>query len=165
MKKTNIQLSEIKLIGITARTTNAAEANWAVGKIFPTVQRYFHGQLAEKILHRKAPGTTFCAYMEYESDWTGEYTYFIGEEVTSFEIVPEGFETHIIPAQNYIKFTNGPAPMPEVVAEPWKKIWQMSPTELGGIRSYHTDFEIYDERASDHQNVVLDICIGITDNF
>jgi len=51
--------------------------------------------------------------------------------------------------------------MPEVVREPWFKIWQMSEEDLGGKRLYKSDFEIYDERASDHQNIVLDIFIGI----
>ena len=37
----------------------------------------------------------------------------------------------------------------------------MSPRELGGKRKYETDFEIYDERATDHQNIVLDLYIGI----
>lgn len=35
------------------------------------------------------------------------------------------------------------------------------PEQLGGERSYIADFEVYDERASDHLNVVLDIYIGI----
>jgi predicted transcriptional regulator YdeE len=51
--------------------------------------------------------------------------------------------------------------MPQVVREPWFAIWNMSPVELGGARSYLTDFEIYDERAVDHEKIVLDICIGL----
>lgn len=30
------------------------------------------------------------------------------------------------------------------------------------VSLYKTDFEIYDERAADHQNIVLDLYIGIT---
>ncbi len=45
--------------------------------------------------------------------------------------------------------------------EAWQKIWKMSPQTLGGKRRYQTDFEIYDERAVDHQNVILDLYIGI----
>ncbi len=37
----------------------------------------------------------------------------------------------------------------------------MTAEELGGERNYITDFEIYDERANDPQNTVLDIYIGI----
>src|SRR5271156_1210108 len=63
------------------------------------------------------------------------YTYFIGEEVDFFDSIPSDLETLIIPAQKYIKFTNGPGSMPDVVRKPWQQIWQMTPEELGGIRS------------------------------
>jgi predicted transcriptional regulator YdeE len=161
MQKNMTSRPEIKIVGISLRTNNDAEVNWHTGKIFPCVQRYFHQGINEKIPNRLKPGTTFCVYTEYESDHTGDYTYFIGEEVSSFEGVPLGLETLIIPAQDYVKFTNGPQPMPQVVREPWFKIWQMSSHELGGTRRYAADFEVYDERAADHNNVVLDIYIGV----
>jgi predicted transcriptional regulator YdeE len=66
-----------------------------------------------------------------------------------------------IPAQTYTKFTNGPGPMPGVIRDAWFTIWDMSEEELGGARAYLTDFEIYDERAADHSQIVLDVCIGI----
>lgn len=51
--------------------------------------------------------------------------------------------------------------MPDVIANAWEKFWAMPAKQLGGDRSYKTDFEIYDERASDHQNIVLDLYIAI----
>lgn len=161
MKKILQDLPQKKLVGITVRTNNRTEINPLEGKIFPCIQNYFHQNIAQTIPKRINPGTTFCAYTEYESDHTGNYTYFIGEEVSSFKDIPISLKQLIIPAQKYVKFTNGPGSMPDVVREPWFKIWQMSPKELGGKRNYIADFEIYDERASDHQNIVLDIFIGI----
>ncbi len=161
MQKTTTQLPEIHLVGLKIRTSNKDESNFEKGKMFPCIQKYFHEGIFETIPHRKHPGTTFCVYTDYESDHNGEYTYLIGEEVSSFEQLPEGLEKHTIKPQTYTKFTNGPAPMPRVVKEPWHKIWEMTDEELGGERRYHADFEIYDERAKDHQNVVLDIYIGI----
>jgi predicted transcriptional regulator YdeE len=52
--------------------------------------------------------------------------------------------------------------MPDVIVNAWKEIWEMSSKQLGGHRAYKTDFEIYDESAVDHQNIVLDLYIGIT---
>lgn len=161
MKTIRLQMPEIKLVGITVRTNNEVEFDPAIAKISPCVQHYFHQQVADKISHRKNPGTTFSAFADYESDYTGEYTYFIGEEVSSIDNIPEGLESHIIPPQNYIKFTTEPGPMPNVVINAWQEIWKMSPEDLGGKRRYHTDFEVYDERAKDHQNVVLDLYIGL----
>lgn len=165
MHKEIVQSEEIRLLGIQVRTNNKQEYNKLDGKIFPLVQRYFHESLADLITQRKKPGTTFCAYTEYESDYQGDYTYFIGEEVTQFEsVLPEGFKSLVIPAQRYARFTTGPAPMPDVLANAWQQIWTMDSTTLGGQRRYHTDFEIYDERASDHQNIVMDIYIGLNDS-
>lgn len=161
MQKSTLHLDEIKLVGITVRTNNEAELGKLTGKIFPCVQQYFQQQMFEKIPHRKKPGTTFCAYTEYESDHTGDYTYFIGEAVDSLESIPAEFSTLIIPPQQYVIFTTEPAPMPAVLINAWQSILGMSPQTLGGTRRYHTDFEVYDERAADHQNIVLDICIGI----
>ncbi|MCE3231586.1 MAG: Uncharacterized protein K0R52_1514 [Alphaproteobacteria bacterium] len=161
MKKEKIELPEIKLVGITARTNNKNEIDPSAAKISPTVQRYFQEELAATIPHRKKPGITLCAFTEYESDFTGDYTYFIGEEVRAFEELPEGFKVLTIPPQTYAKLTTSPGPMPDILIAAWQKIWQMTPDDLGGERGYRTDFEIYDERAADPQNTVLDIYIGI----
>ena len=37
----------------------------------------------------------------------------------------------------------------------------MTSDDLGGERRYSTDFEVYDERAANPQNAVLDIYVGI----
>ena len=161
MQKFTIHLPEIKLLGITARTSNAAEMNPATAKIGPIMQQYMQNGIAQGTPNRKKPGTTFCVYTDYESDFTGAYTYFIGEEVTAFDNLPESLERHIIPAQIYKKFTTEPGPMPDVVIKAWQEIWQMPTEKLGGKRSYRSDFEMYDERAADYHKAVLAIYIGI----
>lgn len=162
MDKVIAKKPEIKLVGICVRTSYQQELDKMKGHIFPCVQRYFHGSFGDKISHRKKPGTTFCAYTQYASDYKGAYTYFIGEEVDSIDKkLPDGFSTLIIPAQTYAKFTTQPAPMPDVIVNAWKKVWEMQPKQLGGERNYLTDFEIYDERAADHQKIVLDLYVGI----
>lgn len=161
MRKIIIQQPELILVGITVRTNNTNEGNPSTAKISPTVQKYFHGALADTIQNRKTPGNTYCVYTDYESDASGEYTYFIGEAVTNIIHVPDDMTKLIIPAQTYAKFTNGPAPMPEVCISAWHDIWGMTPSDLGGPRAYIADFELYDQRAQDHQRVELDIYIGI----
>lgn len=120
MQKEMITLPEIKLVGITVRTNNKLEADNATGNIFPCVQKYFYQGLAEQIANRKKPGTTFCAYTDYETDHNGDYTYFIGEEVSDFQTeLPQGFEKLTIPKQTYANFTTNPAPMPNVTLNAW----------------------------------------------
>lgn len=163
MQKIRVVLPEIKLAGLKTRTNNKNELNWEHGKIFPCVHQYFNNNTKEKIQHRIKPGTTFCVYTDYESDHTGEYTYFIGEEVASFDNLSPDLEKCVIRPQVYAKFTTEPGSMPDVVKNAWKKVWQLQYQELGGKRNYHADFEIYDDRASDptHQNIILDLYIGI----
>ena len=153
-----LELQELKLAGITARTNTALEMDPKTGKIGPTVQRFFEECIASKIEHRAKPNVTCCAYTNYSSDKDGDYTFFIGEEVSDFE---GSLETLLIPSQRYVLFTSQPGPMPKVCIDLWKKIWAMTPEQLGGERSYIADFEVYDERAADLLNVVLDIYIGI----
>ena len=161
MQKTVTELPEIKLLGILCRTNNTAEMNISSAKIAPTIQKYFRQALGEVIPNRKNPGTTYCVYTDYESDFTGDYTYFIGEEVKFEGDSMEGFSSIIIPAQNYAKFTSKPGIMPEVCIDVWQNIWKMKSGELGGKRAYLADFEVYDKRALDPSKTVLDIYVGV----
>ena len=161
MQKTVTELPEIKLLGILCRTNNTAEMNISSAKIAPTIQKYFRQAVGEEIPNRKNPGTTYCVYTDYESDFTGDYTYFIGEEVKFVGDSMEGFSSIIIPAQNYAKFTSKPGIMPEVCIDMQQNIWKMESGELGGKRAYLADFEVYDKRALDPSKTVLDIYVGV----
>lgn len=161
MEKNSTKLEEIKLVGLKVRTNNKNELGSLEGKIFHCVQHYFQQQLFNQIPNRKNPGTTLCVYTEYETDHTGDYTYYIGEAVTSFDGLPKDLETLTIPAQNYTKFTTKPNSMPNVLTDAWTHILKMSPKDLNGHRAYRADFEVYDDRASDHNKIVLDIYVGI----
>lgn len=160
MNKTNCSLSKILLVGLKARTSNSNEINPATQKIGPTIQKYISMGGGENIANRKNPGQSFGIYTDYESDMNGMYTYFIGQEVTSFENVPEGFSTLEIPAQNYAKFTTKAGAMPDVCIDAWMSIWAMDEHELGA-RAFVADFELYDERAINPAETVLDIFIGL----
>lgn len=161
MQKIMTKLAGMQLVGITVRTNNAAEMNPETAQIGPVYQEFFGQKLQDKILHRKTPGTVFAVYTNYESDFTGDYTFFLGEEVTSFADQAEEFEKLIVASQDYAKFTSEPGQMPKVVIDMWQKIWQMSAADLGGERTYVADFEVYDEQSADPQNAIVDIYIGI----
>ncbi len=163
MQKTIIQLGKIILVGTRAesRTNNILESNPDTALITKTVQSHFSSNVPTLINERINQGKNFCVYTEYESDFNGNYTYFIGEEVSSLEDIAPNLSTITIPAQKYVKFTSAPGKMPEVCINMWMDIWQMTSDDLGGMRSYIADFEIYDERSHDPENSVLDIYIGI----
>jgi hypothetical protein len=51
------------VVGLHARTSNAAEMDPTRAQIGATAQRYFQDQWAEKIPHRKNPGTTYVYWL------------------------------------------------------------------------------------------------------
>lgn len=161
MKKSDRSLNELKLVGITMRTSNSLESDPETAKIGQTIESYFANNLSQKISNRTKPGTTYCAYTEYESDEHGDYTYFIGEEVSSFDQIDPSFTKLTIPPSDYSKFECGPGQMPEICIDAWKNIWKMQDIDFGGKRTYITDFELYDERSADPKNTILDIYVGI----
>lgn len=161
MEKTSVALPKVTLMGIKMRTSYETEVNPLTGKITPTVQRYFQEGIPDKILNRANPGRLFAVYTEYESDHTGAYTYFLGEEVTHVGDTPEGLATLELPLGNYTKFTTNPAPLPHVIIDAWYNIWQMNADQLGGERKWVADFEVYDERAQNPLMAVVDIFIGL----
>ena len=165
MNKTLEALREIKLIGITARTNNQNEMTGVNAKIGPCIENYFQNGCFSLIPQRKNPGITFCAYTDYDSDYKGDYTYFIGEEVTEFPVqLPENFRTLVIQPQTYAKFTTDQGQMPDVVIQTWQKIWEMEEADaIGSKRNYAVDFEFYDSRAQDPSCSIVDIYIGIND--
>jgi len=164
MHKETLQANEIKLIGLKTRTSNNNESYTANEKIFDLVMNQYYGQASgDKIPNRQNPGIVFAAYTEYETDYNGEYTYFIGEEVTSLDTVPEGFSTLVVPCGNYTKFTTDSGPMPQIIIEAWSQIWQMTANDFGGTRSYKTDFEVYNQTNHDLDTgkTIAEIYIGI----
>lgn len=161
MQHSLIHLNEIKLVGLKVRTNNQNEMNSATSRIGPCYGRYFAEQISSKIPHKKDSNVHYCAYTDYESDYTGDYTYFIGQEVTSFEGIDKELEALTIPPQTYAQFTTDPGPIPQVVIKAWQEIWNMTPGDFGGKRSYRVDFERYDERARDPQKAIADLYIGI----
>ena len=161
MKKELLHRNEIKLVGLTTRTNNHNEMNPETGKIGGMVGEFFGNQWASKITNRKNPDVTLSVYTEYASDEHGDYTYFIGEEVSDFDHVPKDMKTLIIPASRYQKFTTPSGKMPDVVIQAWQKIWAMTSEDFGGKRAYQADFEVYDQRAQDPKNTVVDIYIGL----
>ncbi|MBP9726199.1 MAG: GyrI-like domain-containing protein [Gammaproteobacteria bacterium] len=161
MKKEFVNKSEIKLIGLKTRTNNKNEMDPKTSKIGKLAGHFWSQSIASKISNRKNPGVTLAVYTQYESDEHGEYTYFIGEEVTTLEHVPAELHTLNITSAQYLKFTTPSGKMPEVVIQAWQQIWKMTPKDFGGKRAYQADFEVYDERAQDPENTSIDIYIGI----
>jgi predicted transcriptional regulator YdeE len=135
MKKELVSKPEIKLVGLTVRTNNKNEMNPQTSKIGKLAGRFWNQNIASQISNLKNPGVTLSVYTEYESNEHGDYTYFIGEEVSSFENIPSELQRLTIPAAKYQKFTTSPGKMPEVVINAWQQIWKMTADDFDGNRA------------------------------
>ena len=162
MQKEIKYLPELMLVGVTARTNNLNEMDPTKAKIAQLAGSYWSNQIGHEFQNRANPGITYSVYTDFESNENGEYTYFIGEVVSSLESQDlDKFETITIPSSRYMKFTTEPGAMPEVVINAWQDIWKMDESDFEGKRRYIADFEIYDGRSLDPSNSIVDIYIGI----
>jgi predicted transcriptional regulator YdeE len=67
-----------------------------------------------------------------------------------------------VPAGRYALITSATGPVQSVVPQAWQQIWGLEDrSQLGGVRSYKADFEVYDQRSRDPQSSQVDVCIGI----
>ncbi len=102
-----------------------------------------------------------AVYTEYASDKDGEYTYVLGARVTNAEIVPAGMVAKNVPAGRYAVFTSEKGPVQKVVVEMWQRVWATPKSALGGDRRYKADFEVYDQRAQNPADAVVDLYVGV----
>jgi predicted transcriptional regulator YdeE len=154
-----VHLPGFSFIGIAARTNNAKEIS-GEGVIADQWERVMAGGIIEQIPNR-ADANILAMYADYDSDANGEYTFLIGAKVTSTDSIPEGMIAKQIPDAGYAVFTSEKGPVWKVVPEAWQNIWSTPSSKMGGERAFLADFEIYDERAADPQNAVVEEWVGI----
>jgi predicted transcriptional regulator YdeE len=135
-----VDIEEFQVVGRAARTSNAREMT-ADGLI----PRLWAG----------GPGTV-ALYTDYESDGHGEYTFLLGGKAGPGSVVPDGMVGRIVPAGRYAVFTSERGLVQKVVIETWQRIWAELPS-----RSFVADFEVYDQRAADPGNAVVEIYVGV----
>jgi predicted transcriptional regulator YdeE len=155
-----VEQKEFSLIGIEARTNNAREMTNA-GIIPRQWNKFFAEGIPSSIPHQVDP-TIYAVYTDYASDRKGDYTFFIGVKVSDTSPIPPGMVAKKVPGGRFAVITTEKGPVQKVVPAAWQKIWRLEDdSQLGGVRWYKADFELYDQRARDPQNSQADIYIGI----
>jgi CubicO group peptidase (beta-lactamase class C family)/predicted transcriptional regulator YdeE len=147
------------VVGIAGRTSNAKEmtSDGIIGKQWA---RIFQEGVIEKIPN-KTDHDIIAVYTDYAGDYNGEYTYLLGARVSSDANVPAGMVAKKIPSGKFAVFISEKGPAPKVVPDTWMKIDSLPKTAVGGDRVYRADYEIYDERARDPENLQVDVYVGI----
>ena len=154
-----VQQEGFTVMGIAVRTSNAEQMTEArpIGKQWERLFR--EGVLAA--IPNKADGNIVAVYTEYASDKDGEKTYLLGARVTKMESVPAGIIVKNVPAGRYAVFTSERGPVQKVVVGMWQRVWATPKDALGGDRTYKADFEVYDQRAQNPADAVVDLYVAV----
>jgi predicted transcriptional regulator YdeE len=161
MLNERVSLPKKLIVGVSIRTNNTDALQGEASRIAHTIRNFWGNAIPGRIENQKYPNETIIGYTDYESDEHGDYTFFIGKEVTQADKVPEELDLLVIPAGHYQKITTPKGEIPEIIRDAWEAIWHMSTEELGGKRLYHTDFQVHDQRAADPKNATVDIYVGV----
>ena len=143
-----------KIIGISVRTTN--KDNKAAKDLEQLWGQFYAKNLLEKIPN-KALNAVLSIYTDYKSDYTDEYTTFIGVPVTTLDEIPKGLTGREFKADNFQKFV-AKGEMPQAVVNTWVNIWQ---NDKNLNRKYNYDFEVYGEKSQNGENSEVEIYIGV----
>ena len=154
-----VEQAGFSVVGVAVRTSNAKEmtADGVIGKQWG---RFMQEGILSKI-QNKSDASIVAVYTDYVSDKDGEYTYLLGARVTSDSEVPAGMVAKKVPGGKFAVFTSEKGAAQKVVPETWMRINSLPKSAVGGDRTYRADFEIYDERARDPQNLQTDVYVGI----
>lgn len=149
----NDTLPAFKIVGISARTTNAdGRAVLDLGELWA---RFYAQQNASKIPN-KIGDDVYAVYTDYKLDHEGAYTTIIGCKVASFDSIPEGMTGKEIGGGLYKRFT-ARGKMPHAVVRQWQEIWNDPDLR----RAYSADFEVYGAKSRDDTHAEVDIFIAV----
>ncbi|NCX96795.1 MAG: AraC family transcriptional regulator [Chitinophagia bacterium] len=145
--------NSIIITGISTRIEHPTHASKQMEELW---QQFWKENLPSKVTGR-FNNTIYTVYHEYAGDYTKPYTATIGYRINKIQDISNDLKVIVIPQQHYKVFTaNGHLPGSVVAA--WKNIWHSNLQ-----RSYKFDFEIYDERAQNPQDAIVDIYIAVSE--
>jgi predicted transcriptional regulator YdeE len=154
-----VQQEGFTVIGISVRTSNAEQMT-AAAPIGKQWERLFkEGVLAA--IPNKADAKIVAVYSDYASDKDGEYDYLLGARVTKVESVPAGMTVKNVAAGRYAVFTSERGPVQKVVVEMWRRVWATPKSAMGGDRAYKADYEVYDQRAQNPADSIVDLYVSV----
>lgn len=143
-----------KLVGISKRTTNKdGQSARDLGELWA---RFFAENVMESVTGKVSPDI-ISVYTDYEGDYTGWYTAFIGVCVSSLDNIPEDLTGREFKPDHFMKFV-ARGEMPGAVVEAWSDIWRRD-KELG--RKYSYDYEVYGPLSQNGEHSEVEIYLSV----
>lgn len=140
-----LQIQPMTLIGLEVRTNNFRTAATDIGKLWQEVET--QGLLRK--LPMRISDELVTIYTDYESDYRGDYTCFMGFPVPEHTQVPAGLVRRQIEGGSYAEVI-AEGVMPQAVSSAWQQIWQSDLKRL-----YKTDFQVH------YSPTEIDIYVGV----
>lgn len=137
------QVESFIVTGFSVRTQNKDEFNEKTAKLPSLWQQFYTSKLATN-------ANIFGVYSNYDSDANAPYTVTAGVETSPHSQTELSAVT--IKAGNYLVF-QGTGPMPAIVVETWKRVWDFFETNTEYRRNFISDFEAY--RGSDQVSIYI----------
>ena len=145
-----VNLNEMKLVGLTARTKNSDKNMMKIiGSLW---EQLYKGGVYEKISD-KVNSKAIGLYSDYGIDMNSEYSITVGCEISKLENIPPETVVKNIPAGKYAKFVVH-GHMQKAVQEFWTQLCDMKLD-----RNYRCDFEEYQN--GDIENAEIHVYISI----
>ncbi|MDR1201957.1 MAG: effector binding domain-containing protein [Tannerellaceae bacterium] len=148
-----VKLETIQIIGISVRTSNAAQP--VTNDISTLWGRFWNEHILSKIPH-KMNDDIYAVYTEYEGDANAPYTTVIGCRVSSLDTIPEGMKGVTIEGGDYAKTHVNGKLSDGIVQQGWSSVWQANLD-----RKYQADFEWYKCDGFDPDQAEVDIFVGL----
>ena len=160
MKPKVVEQPEFSIIGIQIRTSNAKEMT-GQGDIPKQWSMFYKEGIADRIPH-KVGSTIYAVYTNYASDYNGEYDFIIGMKVSNVADIPPGMVAKKIPKGRFAIITSAKGPVEQVVPQAWQSVYSLDESkQLGGVRAYKADFEVYDQRSQKPRDAQVDLYVGL----
>ncbi len=137
-----VTVAAFRVAGISVRTTNAAEADPASGRIGPLWDRFFSESWEHKLPPPGADGRVFGVYSRYASDQHGAFDVTAGVAAPDDHQAMPGATMVDIDAGTYLVF-EAEGQMPQLVIDAWGAVWRYFEENPQVQRRFGTDFEAY----------------------
>lgn len=142
MNPTLLQIEPFRVAGISVRTTNQDEMFPYTARLGSLWGRFFQEGIPGKVANQVPGSTIYGVYSDYESDVNGQYSVTAGMQIEPSATGGAEFTYVDVARGEYLVF-EGKGPMPQVVIDTWKNVWDYFSQSSEFRRAYTTDFEIY----------------------
>lgn len=132
-----------RVAGLAIRTTNAEEGGRDTAQIPGLWGRFAGEDWFGRLERLGAEGPLLAVYSDYESDVSGRYRLLVGRELASPGTRASAIEIAETPEGDYLVFRCR-GPLPGVVMEGWRRVWDLFARPGAPDRAYTADIEVYD---------------------